>query len=177
VAGPPSSLPVSTVTQPVPHFFWPIRALISASKTYFPQIASLLTRFKENEMLTRHQMRLELGFKEKPAAQTFALVLLADDYLCLSTPKATTSTTTTTTTPTTTTTAAAAAREGSSVLAGDDSDCAKRRFFIIIACRLPMELQMALCRRVVGLTGDLVLTRHLEPALRNWVKAFLPPTS
>ena len=53
---------------------------ISASKTHFPQIASLLTRCKENEMLTRHQMRLELGFKEKPAAQTFALVvLLADD--------------------------------------------------------------------------------------------------
>ena len=44
-------------------------------------VATLLERFKENPVETRHDMRVELGFIDELAAEMFALVVFVSDGL------------------------------------------------------------------------------------------------
>jgi len=45
------------------------------------EVAALLERFKTNPTETRHEMRIEVGYFEKPAAEVFALVVFVSDGL------------------------------------------------------------------------------------------------
>jgi len=46
-----------------------------------PRVATLLERFKENPVETRHAMRVELGLVDELAAEVFALVVFVSDGL------------------------------------------------------------------------------------------------
>jgi len=102
---------------------------------------TLLKRFTANPAMTRHELRVRL-VPEELAAELFALtVFLCDDLLCLKTP-----------TKVTTATATAASR-----------------FFDVVK-RLPMELQMVLCRRVFRSAKDSVLSKDSEVAFKSLAK-------
>ena len=53
------------------------------------------------------------------------------------------------------------------------SNPAATRFFVI-AKKLPMELQMILCHRVVGSAKDNILSKHSEPAFHSLATILLP---
>jgi len=56
-------------------FFWP------AKKNGKTEVATLLERFKEKPVETRHAVRVELGLLEEVAAEMFALVVFVSDGL------------------------------------------------------------------------------------------------
>jgi len=50
-----------------------------------PDVVNLIKRFAENQTLTRHEIRIELGYKNEVSASTFSLVIfMCDGYLELS---------------------------------------------------------------------------------------------
>jgi len=87
------------------------------------EVASLLERFKDNLVETRHQVRVELGLLDELAAEMFALVVFVSDGLLQIND---------------TTTPSPAAR------------------FFSIAARLPLELQMVLCCRLMGSPREII---------------------
>jgi len=97
------------------------------------EVAALLQRFKDNPVVTRYAMRVELGFLDELAAEMFALVVFVSDGLLQFND-------TTTTTP--------AAR------------------FFSIARSLPLELQMVLCFRQVGLHKEIIPGKESELAFK-----------
>jgi len=52
-----------------------------AQKTRKTEVATLLERFKENPVGTRHAVRVELGWYYSAAAEMFALVVFVSDGL------------------------------------------------------------------------------------------------
>jgi len=56
-----------------------------------------------------------------------------------------------------------------SITKGGDFHCSIRRYFRVTR-RLPMELQMIACRRPFGECGDLINSKHLEPALKHTIR-------
>ena len=46
-----------------------------------PEVATLLERFEENPVETRHTLRVELGWYDEMAAEMFALVVFVSDGL------------------------------------------------------------------------------------------------
>ena len=52
-----------------------------SKKIGFAEVATLLERFKENPVETRHARRLELGWYDEAAAEMFALVVFVSDGL------------------------------------------------------------------------------------------------
>jgi len=46
-----------------------------------PEVATLLERFKDNRVETRHTLRVELGWYDEMAAEMFALVVFVSDGL------------------------------------------------------------------------------------------------
>ena len=108
---------------------------------------SLLERFTANPALTRHELRVKLGVLDELAAEVFALtVFLCDELLQLKPALAVT-----------TDNPAAAT--------------AVIRFFAI-AMKLPMELQMVLCRRAVSSMKQSILHKDSEVAFRALAQTF-----
>jgi len=56
-------------------------AIGEAKKRGKTEVVTLLERFKENPLETRHAMRVELGFHDALAAEMFALVVFVSDGL------------------------------------------------------------------------------------------------
>ena len=108
---------------------------------------SVLERFIANPTQTRHELRVKLGMLDEVAAEVFALtVFLCDDLLQLRAGLASTTTA---------------------------SDAAATRYFAI-AKRLPMELQMLLCHRVVGSMKQNILRKDSEAAFKSLARIILP---
>ena len=108
------------------------------------EVASLLERFTATPALTRHELCVKLGVLDELAAEVFALtVFLCDDFLHLKPASH----------PAATATAAT-------------------RFFTI-ASKLPMELQMVLCRRAVGSMKQNILRKDSEAAFKSLARILL----
>jgi len=117
------------------------------------EVTSLLELFIKNPVQTRAWVRQELRYHERAAAALFAqVVFLCDGLVTL--PSLDSPTTSTKT------------------VAEEEAT----RFFGI-AGRLPMELQMVLCHRVVGSTRDIIQTKDTEVALKSLVKALYRSSS
>jgi len=107
------------------------------------EVATLLERFKENPEGTRHAMRVEVGWYDEMAAEMFALVVFVSDGLL-------------------------------QVALGDQSTpatpaAAAARFFSI-AKRLPLELQMVLCHKIVGSAREIIPAIKSETAFKDLAK-------
>ena len=114
------------------------------------QLSVLLRRFRENPDQVRHEVKLELGCFDELAAGLFAvIVFLCDGLLELMACEG------------------EAEEEEEEELGGGLEDY--RRLFRI-ARQLPLELQMILCRRMVGSMRNTIAGRDIEPALRDLVK-------
>ena len=105
------------------------------------EVVTLLERFKENPLETRHAVRVDLRWYSQAAAMVFALVIFVSDELLAIRQ---------TTTPAT-------------------------RFFRITS-RLPLELQMVLCNRVVGLAKEIIPRRACEAAFKALAIQVYPVT-
>ena len=102
------------------------------------EVVSLLERFIANPEQTRHALLVRLGILDERAADFFALtVFLCDELLQLD-----------------------------PVLTITNSAAATFRFFNI-ARRLPMELRMILCHRVVGSRRQNILSEVSEIAFKS----------
>ena len=120
----------------------------------YVDLAELLDRFGRTPVVTRHEVRVKLGRSVAVAAEIFALtVLLCDDYIMLT-------------------------KGGATLFKQQQQQLPLQwremvRFFAL-AARLPMELQMLLCHRVVGSAGERVKCKDLEAACgalaRAWAK-------
>ena len=116
-------------------------ALEIARAEKFDKVSALLERFVVNPTQTRHELRVKLGVLDEVAAEIFALtVFLCDDLLHLK-----------------------------PALASSTSTFATARFFAI-AFKLPMELQMILCRRAVGSMKQNTLRKDSEAAFKSLAK-------
>ena len=105
------------------------------------EIVPRLEKFMTNPTLTHHQVRVKLGVLAEVAAEVFALtVFLCDDLLHLKPMQATRST---------------------------PAAAIKTTRFFAIARRLPMEVQMILCHRVVGSPKDSILSKDSEPSFTS----------
>jgi len=103
----------------------------------------LLEKFDENQDKTRHRIRIKLGYKEEIAAETFALVI----FLCSDLLKL-------------------------KKLIIPSPLAPAQRFFKITR-RLPMELQMILCHRVLDSTKEYILRKYSEVAFKSLAKIVL----
>jgi len=114
-------------------------ALEVARKEQPRKAAAVLERFLANSMQTRHELRVQLGLLDELAAEFFAFtVFLHEDLLRLK--------------PATSTTESAAT--------------ATVRFFTM-ASKLPIELQMILCRCVAGSRNQNILHQDSEAAFKS----------
>jgi len=112
------------------------------------EVVSVLERFIADPAQTRHELRVKL-VPEELAAEVFALaVFLCDELLQLK----------------------------PAPLASANATTAAFRFFTIIK-RLPMELQMILCHRVVGSMRQNILRKDSEAAFKSLAKVLLLPPS
>jgi len=117
-------------------------ALEIAKERKNPEVVTLLERFVDNPVQTRHEVRVKLGVLDELAAEVYALtVFLCDDLLQLK----------------------------PAPLA---STAASTRFFAT-AKKLPMELQMMLCHRVVGSMKENILHQDSEAAFKLFVRILL----
>jgi len=48
--------------------------------------------------------------------------------------------------------------------------------FYKIARRLPMEIQMLLCKHIVGLAQDIIQTPYIENAIQQWLARLKKPS-
>ena len=111
------------------------------------EVVSLLKRFMANPAQTRHQVRVKLGLLDELAADVFALTVFRCDDLLQIKPALTTISTPST--------AAAATR------------------LFVIARKLPMEVQMILCRRTVGSAKDSILSKDSEIAFKSLARSLI----
>jgi len=117
---------------------------LEAAKTKKSEAVSLLQRFVTNPAQTRYEVRVHLGLLDEVAAEIFALtVFLCDDLLLLKRVRT------------------SSRRSGNMGLA--------TRFFDI-ASKLPTELQMILCHRVVGSVKERILSKDSEHAFKVLAK-------
>ena len=136
------------------HDFWCVLKLLEfpppnhrATRENQTKTLVLMRKFMANPMLTRHQVRVRLGFAVSWAAEVFAAtIFLCDDLFQLKYARYST-------------------RSASS---------SAIRFFSIIR-RLPMELQMIVCNRVVGLAKDSILSKNSEMAFKLLAARILLP--
>ena len=113
------------------------------------EVASSLERFMANPTQTRQEVRVKLGVLDELAADLFALtVFLCNDLLRLKSTR------------------------GNSTR----SNPSETRRFFLIAKRLPLELQMILCRRVVGSEKDNILSKDSEVAFKSLARILVLPT-
>jgi len=113
------------------------------------EVVPVLERFVANPALTRHEVRVKLGMLDDLAAEVFALtVFLCDELLHL---------------------------KPASHLAAtpDHATAATATRFFAIAKRLPMELQMILCHRVLGSKRQNILRKDSEAAFKSLARILL----
>ena len=122
-------------------------AIEIARERHHPEVVLLLERFMADPELSRHQIRVKLGVQDEQAADLFALTVFLCDNLLQYRPVL----------MDVPPTAAAAAAV----------------WFFTIARRLPMELQMILCHRVVGSPKDRVLSKDSEAAFKGLARILL----
>ena len=123
-------------------------ALDIAKQSGHTEIAAVLEKFAANPEKTRRELRVKLGVLDELAAEIFALVIfLCDDQLQLKPALATI----------------------------DTSNSAALSFFSIVR-RLPMEMQMMLCRRVAGSVKDSILSKDSEAAFKSLAGVLLHPS-
>ena len=125
-------------------------ALEIARDRHKTEVVSVLERFLANPALTRHELRVRFGMLDALAAEVFALTVFLCDDLLQLKPAAT-----------------------------DPATTSALRFYTIVS-KLPMELQMILCCRVVGSTNQNILSKDSEPAFKALARTFLvipPPPS
>jgi len=115
------------------------------------EIVSLLERFMANPTLTRHELRVRLGVLKELAAELFAAVVFLCDGLLQRKP---------------------ASHPAATPKPATDAAIAATRFFAI-AEKLPIELQMILCQRVVGSVKDSVLSKDSEAAFKFLARVLL----
>jgi len=118
-------------------------ALEMARKYDKTEVVSLLERFLANPAQIRHELRVKLGVLDEMAAEVFALTVFLCDDLLQLKP-------------------------ASHPAAG----AAASRFFVI-ATKLPMELQMVLCYRVVGSMKQNILKKDSEAVFTSLAKVLL----
>ena len=106
------------------------------------EVLSLLRKFKMDPRGTMLRVRIRLRVLDELAAEIFALVVLLCDDFVRVT----------------------LPREG-------DLGAGAARFLRIVG-RLPMELQMVVCRRVVGSSKGLILAKDAERAFRTLARKF-----
>jgi len=142
---------------------WRTDAIGEAKKNGNVEVVTLLERFKKDAAKTRHAIRIELGLLDELAAEMFALVVFISDGLLQ------VNETTTTTTP--------AARffsivRGLPFLKSNPKphDVVGTQRFFRIAAQLPLELQMILCYRVVGLNREIISGQDSEVAFKDLAK-------
>ena len=111
------------------------------------EVVSVLERFLDNPAQTRHEIRLKLVPEELPAEVFALIVFLCDDLLRLR-PALT------------------------FITSNPDTATATSRFFAI-ALKLPMELQMILCHRVVGSMKQNILHKDSEAAFKSLARVLL----
>jgi len=111
------------------------------------EVVSVLERFLDNPAQTRHEIRLKLVPEELPAEVFALIVFLCDDLLHLK-PALTI------------------------ITSNPDTATATSRFFTI-ALKLPMELQMILCHRVVGSMKQNILHKDSEAAFKSLARVLL----
>lgn len=113
-------------------------------------IAYWLSCYAENPVVTTHRLRVGLGAPLERAAELFALTVAhCDRYMSFATE-----------------------RVANPFVAGDRSFFRQRhddrrhtaRRFFRLASRLPLDMQMVLCLRAVGLTGDFIPSEAREAA-------------
>ena len=127
-----------------------IEAARNGNRPNKTEVVSLLENFMANPIQTRYQIRVELGLRDELAAEVLALtVFLCDDLLQLN---------------------------STSAAAPNSITTTASRFFVI-ASKLPMELQMVLCHRVVGSMKQNVLVKDSEVAFKSLARALLVPNS
>ena len=107
----------------------------AARKKGKAEVVSLLEKFKENPVETRHAVRIQVGWYDE-AAEMFAMVVFVSDGLLQI--KAT-------------------------------SPTPAARFFNIVS-KLPLELQMLLCFRLIGSGKDIIPYKERETAFKILVK-------
>ena len=123
-----------------------------ASKGNLTKVVSLLEKFLANPAQTRYKLRVKLGLLDECAAEVFALTIFMCDGLLQLKPALASAT-------------------------SNPAATAATRFFTI-ASKLPMELQMLLCHRVVDSMKQNVLHRDSEAAFRQLARTLLlPPQS
>jgi len=114
-------------------------AIGAAKRSENTEVVTLLKIFKSDASKTRHAVRVELGWYDSLAAETFALVVFVSDGLL----------------QIKVTTLEPAAR-----------------FFSIVR-RLPLELQMVLCRRVAGSAKEIIPGKDSEVAFKSLAKCLV----
>jgi len=124
-------------------------ALEIAKNYELAEVVSVLERYMADPARTRHELRVKLGVLDELTAEVFALMVFRCDDLLQLKPASHPAT------QTTTTVAAAASR------------------FFTITSKLPMELQMILCHRVVDSVKQNILHKDSETAFKDLARILL----
>ena len=119
------------------------------------QAVLLLERFMANPVLTRHEVRVKLGVHDALAAEVFGMTVFMCEGLLQFRP--------------------ARARPGRSTPAAPAPSVAGAIRFLTVAMKLPMELQMVLCHRVVGSMKQNILHKDSEVAFKSLARTLLLP--
>ena len=121
-----------------------LSALEIARKKRHRELVSLLERLMVNPTQTRCEIRMKLDVLDELAAELYALIVfLCDDLLQLK-----------------------------PVLATSSNPTAAAALFFAISSKLPMELQMVLCHRVVGSVKHILL-KDSEAAFKSLASVLL----
>jgi len=129
-------------------------ALEVARENQKTDIVPVLERFRVNSTQTQYELRVTLGLLDELAADVFTLtVFLSDGFLQLKPAPSSSN-------QTSATAAAAAAFH-----------------FFTVASKLPMELQMILCRRAVGSMKQNILRNDSNVAFQSLARVLLLPPS
>lgn len=116
------------------------RGITEPEKKKKMEVAELLERFRDNPDHTRYTVKAELGCFDEQAAEFFAVTVFLCDDLLK-------------------------LREGEE----NTKKSPTTRFFNITR-QLPMELQMILCYRLAGASGDNIPGKPREAAFRDLAK-------
>ena len=123
-------------------------ALEIATRKGHTDVVSLLERLTANPTRTFHEVRVKLGVLGELAAEVFALtIFLCDDLLQL--------------------------KPALNPAVTPNSASAVATRFFAIATRLPLELQMILCYRVVGSAKQNILSDESEVAFKSLARELL----
>jgi len=110
-------------------------------------VVSLLERFMANPAQTRHELRVKLGVLDELGPEVFALTIFLCDDLLQLKP------------------------------ASHPTAAAGTLRFFVIACKLPMELQMILCHRAVGSMRQNILRQDSEAAFKSLARILFASSS